>query len=111
MTRPEHNRGQCQGSCRAGFLLRTGVLLLAIVAMLGVSAASESSQHFHSKSAGGGCALCFNAHVAAEQAGPPIGLLSIPEVHARLVPDASEGVYQLFCGNATLTRGPPSFNL
>jgi hypothetical protein len=84
------------------------VLLLAIAAMLGVSAASASSQHFHTKSPASGCDLCINAHVAAEQARPAVYLLDVPELHARFVPGAAVAGSQILSANAILTRGPPS---
>jgi len=107
VTRPEHKRAKHQ----ARLSLRIAVLMLTVVAMLGVSAAADSAEHFHTKSPASGCNLCFNAHVAAEQARPLVCLLDTPEVYARFVPGSAATGYQLLGGNSTLTRGPPSLAL
>jgi hypothetical protein len=87
--------------------LKTGVLLVIVVAigaMLGASVASVS----HVDSSPGGCNLCFVAHTVAFET-PAAHLIFGPEVVGRTTVPAPEPVYQARAVQTSLSRGPPSF--
>jgi hypothetical protein len=83
------------------------VVILAIAAMLCVSAASVSPAHSHLNSAADHCDVCYTAHMAAQQVAV-IQVVHSLELQSFLAPPEafqrveSRGVLTL------LTRGPPS---
>ncbi len=86
---------------------RAAVVVLAITALLCVSAASVSAAHTHPNKPDDSCNVCSTAHMAARHVAV-IQLVHAPEVQSILpLPvvietEESGGVL------TTLTRGPPS---
>lgn len=83
---------------------RIAVLVLAVMAMLGVSVASAS----HVDSSPNGCNLCFVAHTVAYET-PVAQLIFAPEPVGRTAAPAHAPVYQARAVRTSLSRGPPSF--
>jgi hypothetical protein len=90
--------------------LRALVLVLALVAMLGVSAASTTPAHFHLNSSPNRCDLCFTAHVSAMEspAVQPVHGLEVNGPAALLLPYFG---YRPFSSQPSCSRGPPSLCL
>jgi hypothetical protein len=89
---------------------RIFAVILAIAAMLCVSAASASPAHTHLKDAADRCDICVTAHMASQQAGV-IQVVHAPELQSFLAPPAAiqRAVSRRIL--ALLTRGPPSSSL
>ncbi len=94
--------------------LRTIVLLLALVAMLGVSAASATPAHFHadssgdsSGSSGNRCDLCFTAHMSVVQS-PAVQPIHGIELQGRVPVVLPFFGYRPYRGRTACSRGPPS---
>jgi len=87
--------------------LRMVAVILAIAAMLCVSAASVSAAHTHSKEPVGRCDVCSTAHQAAQQ------IVVAPVVHAPHVQSQLAKPIEIHRIESRtvltlLTRGPPS---
>lgn len=87
--------------------LRTVAVILAIIAMLCVTAAASSPSHTHINEPVGRCNVCYTAHQAAQQVSVVqiihgLELQSILAVNTPIQHVESRGVIAL------LTRGPPS---
>jgi hypothetical protein len=89
-------------------LLRAAIMVLAIVATLGVSMASTSASHIHSRSTGGQCDICVTAHVVSLEARAVFHLVGSVEVFVRFAPPETVAGYQLLLTSSTSSRGPPS---
>jgi hypothetical protein len=89
---------------------RTLVLLLALAAVLGMTAVSTSPAHFHLNSSQNRCELCFTAHMAAVQSpsAQPIHGLEISGRATLLLPYSG---YHSIKSQPSFSRGPPSFCL
>jgi hypothetical protein len=88
-------------------LSRIVVVILAIAAMLCITAASVSSAHTHLNSAADHCDICCTVHMAAQQ------VAVIQVVHSLQLQGflaAPEAVQRVESRNilAVLTRGPPA---
>jgi hypothetical protein len=90
--------------------LKIAVLLLALVAMLGVSAASNSPAHFHLNSSANRCDLCFTAHMVGVQS-PGVQPVHCPEISGRVALLLPYFGYDLSSIRALSSRGPPSSTL
>jgi hypothetical protein len=90
--------------------LRIVVVLLALAAMLGVSAVAATPAHFHLDSSSNRCELCFTAHVSVVQS-PSVQPVQGIEVsgHATLL--LPYFGYRPFSGRLSCSRGPPSLCL
>ena len=91
--------------------MRIAVLLLAIVATLGVSAASSSPAHNHAGQPANGCEICFTAHLVSVAPQGIVQLLHAPDVQGRITQATALAGYCLLRSSASVTRGPPSFLL
>jgi hypothetical protein len=91
--------------------LRIAVLILAIVATLGVSAASSSPAHNHAGQPANGCDICITAHLVSIAPQGIVHLLQAPDVQGRLTQATALAGYCLLRSSASVTRGPPSFLL
>ena len=78
---------------RAPRALRIAAVILAITAMLSVSAASVSAAHAHSKEPVDRCNVCCTAHMAAQQVAV-ITLVHPPEIQSILSPPAAPQVVE-----------------
>lgn len=90
-------------------LTKTVVLFLALAAMLGVSAASNSSAHFHLNSSSSRCDLCLTAHISVVET-PSVHLFRGPDLETRaplLIPFFA---YQALVTRPSFSRGPPSLS-
>jgi hypothetical protein len=89
---------------------KIAVLLFALLAMLGVSAAANSPAHFHLDSSANRCDLCFTAHMDGVQspAAQPVHGLEISGRVSLLLPYFG---YDLPFTPTSSSRGPPSFFL
>jgi hypothetical protein len=88
-------------------LSRIVVVILAITAMLCLSAASVSPAHTHLNSAADHCDVCYTAHMAAQQVAVIQVVHSLELQNFLTPPEAfqhveSRGILAL------LTRGPPA---
>jgi hypothetical protein len=88
--------------------LRAAILIVAIVAMLGVTMASGSAAHFHERSAGGQCDVCITAHVVSLEARAVFHLFSVVQTQERLAAASVVSGYQLLLAHSSFSRGPPS---
>jgi hypothetical protein len=88
-------------------LARVIVVILAIAAMLCITAASVSSAHTHLDSAADHCDVCFTAHMAAEQVAV-IQVVHSLELQSFLAPPAAVLRVESRSVLAPLTRGPPA---
>src|SRR5580698_7806987 len=88
-------------------LSRIVVVVLAIAAMLFISAASASSAHTHLNSAADHCDVCFTAHMAAEQVAVVQVIHSLQQQCFVAPPEAQQRVESRSI-LALLTRGPPA---
>jgi len=88
-------------------LSRIIVVILAIAAMLCITAASVSSAHAHLDSAADHCDVCFTAHMAAQQVAV-IQVIHSLQLQSFLAPP--EAMQRVESRNflAVLNRGPPS---
>ena len=84
--------------------------LIAVVAMLAVllvSAAAASPAHRHTTGPGDTCTVCQAAHASSHQALTPVALVvTLAVLHA--VTEAAPDEHQNFLSSSALTRGPPS---
>ena len=87
---------------------RAAVLIVAIFAMLGVSMASTSAAHFHSRSTSGQCDVCVTAHVVSVEARAVFQFVGAVRVYERLAPGTAIAGYQLLLTRSSFSRGPPS---
>lgn len=87
-------------------LTKTVVLLLALAAMLGVSAASNSSAHIHLNSSTSQCDLCFTAHLAVFET-PSIQHFYGPHQQQRAPLPIPFFGYQALVTQPSFSRGPP----
>jgi hypothetical protein len=85
---------------------RTVSVLLAIVAMLCVSAASVSAAHTHLKDPVDSCDVCCTAHMAARQVAE-IQVIHAPQIQSILPPPAAIQAVESRGVLSKLTRGPP----
>ena len=90
---------------------RIAVIVLAILATLGVSMASESASHFHAKPPASGCGICFTAHLSSGPAGSAQPVLNAPQLQGHFTPEAAFAGYHFLQSHTSLTRGPPSSSL
>ncbi len=88
-------------------LSRIVVAILAIAAMLCVSAASVSPAHTHLDSAADHCDVCFTAHMAAPQVAV-IQVVHSLELQSFLSPPEAVQRVESRSILAFLTRGPPA---
>jgi len=92
------------GNTRAS---RIFFVILAIAAMLCVSAASVSPAHSHLNSPADHCDVCYTAHMAAQQVAV-VQVVHAPELQSFLpLPDTFQCVESRRI-LALLTRGPPA---
>jgi hypothetical protein len=82
-------------------------VILAMVAMLGVSASSLSADHAHLSSPADHCDVCVTAHMAAQQVAVVQVIHSLELQSFLSPPDAIQRV-QSRSILAVLTRGPPA---
>ena len=90
--------------------LRICAMLVALIALLAVSAAAESPAHFHLKQPPSGCDLCFAAHLASSGA-QDTQPWQAPDVEARNTIVSAFFGYERISRNRSLSRGPPSLSL
>jgi hypothetical protein len=90
--------------------LRTFVLLVAFVAMLGVATVSASPAHFHADSSANGCNICFAAHTVAFET-PSIQAILCPEPGGRAAPLVPVPAYHACAAQVSFSRGPPTSSL
>ena len=88
-------------------LSRIVVVILAIAAMLGVSAASLSAAHAHLNSPADHCDICCTAHMAAQQVAV-VQVVHSPELQSFLAPPEAVERVESRSILALLTRGPPA---
>jgi hypothetical protein len=88
--------------------LRITVLLVALAAMLGVCAVSETPTHFHAGRPAGGCDICFTAHVAINAQSTPLLAITAPGIASGISFAPEHSAYQARYAVATSSRGPPS---
>lgn len=93
---------------KSGFF-RTAILFAAIVAMLSVSMASTSAEHFHARSSGGQCDICITAHVVSLEAHAVFHFVGSVVFYGRLAPVETFAGYQLLLVSSSSSRGPPTF--
>ena len=86
---------------------RIFAVILAIIAMLCVSAASASPAHTHLTGPADRCDICVTAHLASQQAAV-IQVVHAPELQGFLPPAAVIQRTELRRILSLLTRGPPS---
>lgn len=86
------------------------MLLLALVAMLGVVAASSTPAHLHLNSPASRCDLCFTAHISVVQS-PVAHFVPHMELQRELVTAEVHSGYRSIDSGAIALRGPPSFFL
>ena len=87
--------------------LRLVAVILAIAAMLGVSAASVSAAHTHVKDPVGRCDICSTAHQAARRI-VVVQVIHAPNVHSRIALPVAIRRVESRSALTLLTRGPPS---
>jgi hypothetical protein len=86
---------------------RTLLVILAIAAMLCVSAVAASPAHAHLNSPADQCTVCATAHMAVQQVAL-IRVVHTLELQSFLPPPAALTRFQSRSILALLTRGPPS---
>ena len=84
--------------------------MIALFAMLGVSAASTTPAHMHLTSSASRCDLCFVAHVGAVSA-PGVQAALQLEVSGRAIAEPVRVGYTSRALQALSSRGPPSASL
>ena len=82
-------------------------VILAITAMLSVSAASVSAAHTHVKGPFGRCDVCSTAHQAAQQS-VVVQVVRAPNLHSRMAQPVAIQRVDSRSVLTLLTRGPPS---
>jgi hypothetical protein len=87
--------------------LRLVAVILAITAMLGVSAASVSAAHTHVKEPVGRCDICSTAHQAAQRI-VVVQAIHAPNLYSRMAPPVAIQRVESRSALTLLTRGPPS---
>jgi len=88
-------------------VLRILAVVLALGAMMSVSAASLTPAHNHLNTAGDHCDVCITAHMAAREVAV-IQVVHAPVLQSFLAPvDAVQSVVSRSV-LSSLTRGPPS---
>jgi len=92
---------------RAPRALRMVVVILAIAAMLCVSAASVSAAHTHQNEPVGRCDVCYTAHLAAQQVAV-VQVIHALELQSFLSPAVAIQRLESRGILALLTRGPPT---
>lgn len=86
---------------------RAAAVILAITALLCVSAASVSAAHAHPNKPDDTCNICSTAHMAARHVAV-IQLVHVPEVQSILPLPVAIQTQDSGDVLSTLTRGPPS---
>jgi len=87
--------------------IRILALVLAMAALLGVSAASASPAHGHIKAPGNECNICFVAHLSALQPVTSQGICAL-EFRGRAAVPLCDSSYDPLFRKTSLSRGPPS---
>ena len=87
--------------------LRFFAVILAVGAMLCVSAASVSAAHTHLKEPIDRCNVCYTAHQTAQQVAV-VQVIHAPELQSLVAPPVSLQRFESRGVLAILTRGPPS---
>jgi hypothetical protein len=87
--------------------LRVVTVILAITAMLCVSAASVSASHTHLNAPGDRCDICSTAHMATHQIAV-VHVVHAPELRSFVAPALTVQRVESRRILALLTRGPPS---
>ena len=88
-------------------VLRILAVILALGAMMSVSAASLTSAHNHSNTASDHCDVCITAHMAASEVAI-IQVVHAPVLQSFLAPVDTIQLFESRSVLSTLTRGPPS---
>ena len=88
-------------------LSRIVIVILAIAAMLCVTAASVSPAHTHLNSAADHCDVCYTAHMAAQQVAV-VAVAHSLELQSYLAPPEAFQSVESRGILALLTRGPPA---
>ena len=88
-------------------LSRVIIVILAIAAMLCITAASVSPAHTHLNSAADHCDVCVTAHMAAQQVAVIQVVHSLEQQNFLVPPEAAQRVESRSI-LAVLTRGPPA---
>ena len=84
------------------------IAIVAVLALLGVSAAYSSSSHFHSKSPGQ-CDICYTAHVVSSaSAAVAAVVLHVPVERELFFASENAAGYVLPALRLAVNRGPPS---
>jgi len=84
------------------------VLLVALVAMVGVSVASASPVHAHNKAQSNNCGLCYSAHVKSQET-PQIFALRAPVYSGRDNSPSLALSYEGFHAKLKSSRAPPAY--
>lgn len=92
---------------RKACALRSLTVVLAITAMLSVSAASVSVAHTHLKEPVDRCNVCQTAHLATQQI-IVVQIIHGPELQSLFAPQATIQRVDSRSVFTSLTRGPPS---
>ena len=92
---------------RAPRVLRVFAVILAITAMLCVSAASVSAAHAHLKEPVDQCNVCYTAHMTAQQVAV-IQVIHTLELQRVLTPLSEIQSAESRSVVTSLTRGPPA---
>jgi hypothetical protein len=87
--------------------LQMVAVILAITAMLSVSAASASAAHAHVKGPFGRCDVCSTAHQAAQQI-IVVQVVHAPNLHSRMAQPVAIQRVESRRVLTLLSRGPPS---
>jgi hypothetical protein len=83
------------------------IAILAVLALLGLSAAYSSSSHFHSSSPGQ-CDICYTAHVVSSgSVAVATVVFHVPDEREPLVISETAGAYVLPALRLAISRGPP----
>jgi hypothetical protein len=88
-------------------VLRILAVIVALGAMMSVSAASLTAAHNHLNTAGDHCDVCITAHMAAREVAV-IHVVHAPVLQSFLAPVATIQRVESRSVLTTLTRGPPS---
>lgn len=84
--------------------------MLALIALMVVSAVADSPAHFHLKQPPSSCDLCYVAHLVScgTDGTQP---LQAPLAEARNTPATAFFSYERIARNSSFSRGPPAFSL
>lgn len=99
--------GMLRAVLRAPRALRMVTVILAITAMLCVSAASVSAAHTHLKEPVGRCDVCTTAHQAAQRIFV-VQVVHAPKLDSRMAKPVAIPRVESRNVLTRLTRGPPS---